>query len=90
MTFLYPLNTAGLGTFPISLSDSSFFAAPLFSFVNVNGYNWQYWIQEQNGLFTKTLASPSQNANNYLLNMYYSFATPPLAPPTGLRIILLP
>jgi hypothetical protein len=87
-TFLYPLAAAGSGTSSMNLSNSEFFSAPTFSYVNVNGYNWQYWIQEQNGTVTKTLASPSQNSGNYLLNMYYSFAATSLpAPPTNLSII---
>jgi hypothetical protein len=73
--FLYPLGAAGAGTFPMSVSNSSFFVAPTFEFVNVNGYGWQYWIQEQQGFTTSTLATPSQNSGDYFLNMYYSFGT---------------
>jgi len=69
--FLYPLGTAGSGTFPISLANSSFFISSAFSFVNVNGYDWQYWLQDAQGGNLRRLAMPSQNANDYILNMYY-------------------
>lgn len=71
-SFFYPLNTAGTGTAPINLTNSAFFAAPVFSFVNVTGYGWQNWVQEQKGSNTLDLLAPSQNAQNYILNMYYS------------------
>jgi len=41
-TFLYPLATAGLGTSPMSLSNSSLFMAPTFRngrcFLNLDGF----------------------------------------------------
>jgi hypothetical protein len=48
-----------------------FFVAPTFEFVNNNGEGWQYWIQDQQSGTPELLSTPSQNAEDYFLNMYY-------------------
>jgi hypothetical protein len=72
-SFFYALGAAGAGSYVGTANNSSFFMAPTFSYVNINGYNWQYWVQETQSGVTRNLSTPSQNAGNYLLPMYYSY-----------------
>jgi len=72
--FYYPLSGISAGnTAPIYSTNSKLFTAPTFSFPNIAGRGWQYWVQETKGLATGVALNPAYPTGaDPTLNMYYS------------------